>query len=73
MNDVKLRCPICKMHTSGVNSVYHHLMPMHDMDVRRAKFLAQKLIDWRLQSQDLLDSLKQTTMKRGFDISKEVH
>ncbi len=69
----KLRCPTCKMHASGVSSVYHHLRLMHDMDVRKAKFLAQKLIDWRLQSQDLLDSLKQTTMKRGFDISEEVH
>lgn len=44
---VHLNCPVCRAKITGFDPMVEHLATEHHLGKRQAKFLAQKLIEWR--------------------------
>ena len=55
---IKLNCPSCHAHMTGADFMLQHLIEEHDINKQRARFLTQKLVEWKLQGPALFPSLK---------------
>ena len=44
---MQLNCPICQAKIDGFDPMIEHLVTEHGIGKRQAKFLTQKLVEWR--------------------------
>lgn len=43
-----LNCPMCQYRVSNRDPMFEHLLQEHGVGKRRAQFLVEKLIEWKL-------------------------
>jgi len=60
---IKLSCPICHAKTTGSEPMLKHLAVKHQISKRQAKFLTQKLVEWRQGGIDLISFLQNREKK----------
>jgi hypothetical protein len=50
--EVKLHCPVCHAEIDEVELMLEHLMKEHEISKRQARFLVQKLQEWKEKALD---------------------
>ena len=48
----KLTCPVCRGDVAGFDPMLNHLMEVHGISGRQAKFLTKKMIEWKQEKLD---------------------
>jgi hypothetical protein len=49
---VKLHCPVCHAEIAEVEAMLQHLIKEHEIGKRQARFLVQKLQEWKEEAID---------------------
>jgi hypothetical protein len=55
---MQLICPACRVEKSGSSPMLEHLVAAHGIGRRRAKFVTEKLVEWKVEGAVLMPRLR---------------
>jgi len=57
---MNLNCPICHAKVGSFDPMLEHLITEHNVSKRQAKFLTQKLVEWKQEMREKLEWYPET-------------